>query len=136
MDLHTSISNLNNQSTVEERKRKLSYLRQLYTLFFLELLIALVWSSFCIGYYTPLGAWVVYWYEIAIATGIVCVLLILVSLFVVQVRNPPVNMAIYGLFVVCFAYTMGFFCSLDKSLLVYYGLWLLTAVAFGFMVYA
>lgn len=107
----------------------------LYTLFSLELLVALIWTSFVLSY-SSLESWTERWWEIAIATGVICLILLLVCLLIPAVRRPPVNLVIYILFTLCFAHFASYLCAVDSSRLVYYGLWLLFAVSLGFAIYA
>lgn len=120
----------------DDKRRNLSFLRMLYSLLAIQLLIALIWTSFAICYESSLGDWLIRWWEIAVATGIICLILILVTLFIPSVRNPPVNLVIYILFTLCFAHFVSYLCLVDKSRLVYFALWLLFAVALGFAIYA
>ena len=107
----------------------------LYTLFAVELLIAVVWTSFALTY-DNFGDGIVRWWEFAIVTGVICLVLILVSLFVPAVRKTPVNMVVYLIFTLCFMHFVSYLVLVDKSRLVYYALWLLFAVAVGYAIYA
>lgn len=53
-----------------------------------------------------------------------------------SLRNPPINMVIYIIFVLCFMHFVSWLVLNDKSFLVYYALWLLFAVALGLAIYA
>ena len=131
--------NLSNISSgpinVEDRRKNVNFIRMLYTLFALELLVALIWTSFALCY-DNFGDGIVRWWEFAIVTGVICLVLILVSLFVPAVRESPVNMAVYAIFTICFMHFVSYLCLVDKSHLVYYALWLLFAVAVGYAIYA
>ena len=120
----------------EERRKNLNFIRMLYTLFAIELLIALIWTSFALAYYSEFGSGIVHWWEFAIATGVICLLLILVALFIPAVRKMPINIIIYALFTIAFMHFVSYLCLVDKSYLVYYALWLLFMIAVGFAVYA
>ncbi len=122
--------------TVENRRKHINFLRMLYTLFAIELLVALIWTSFAIAYYKDFGAGIVHWWEFAIVTGVLCLVLILVSFFIPAVRKTPINIAIYAIFTICFMHFISYVCLVDKSRLVYYALWLLFAIACGFAIYA
>ena len=76
------------------------------------------------------------WWEFGLAAGIICAILLLVSLFISAVRKFPINWALYILFTIFFAYLCGFLSAWDKSRLFYYALWLLTAIAVGLAAYA
>ena len=125
-----------NKSTFEERQQNLSYIRVLYLLLSLELIIALVWSSFCLYFWGSLGEPISDMWIMGLVTGIVCGLLILVTLFIVQIRKFPINWVVYILFTISFAILWGYLCCVDKSRLVYYTLWLLTAITVALFLYA
>ncbi len=119
----------------EERKKNLNFIRLLYTLFSIELLIALIWTSFALSY-DNFGSGIERWWEFAIVSGVLCLILILVALLIPAVRKTPVNMIIYILFTLCFMHFVSYLCLVDESGLVYYGLWLLFAVSVGFAIYS
>lgn len=125
-----------NKSTIEERQRNLKYTRFLYILLAVELIIALVWTSFCVHYWTKLGTPIIKWWVFGMIAGIMAALLILATFFVSAVRRFPINWAIYFLFTLAFAHFWAFLCCLDKSLLLYFALVLLTAIALGFALYS
>ena len=56
--------------TFEERKRNLDFLRVLYTLFAIGLLIAVIWTSFAITYFDEFGHGIKACWEVANLTGI------------------------------------------------------------------
>lgn len=133
--MDTSIASLN-RSTFEDRQKNVSYLRSLYFLVTLSLLIALGWSLWCIDSET-LGNWVVKWWWVALIAAIICVILILATYFVPALSKPGVNIAIYAIFTICFAYVWGYLCALDYIRNYYlYVLILLLAIAFAFACYA
>jgi len=125
-----------NKSTLEERQRNLTYMRLLYILLAFELIVALVWSSFSLHYYTKLGAPIARWWVFGMIAGIIAGLLVLATFFVNAVRRFPINWAIYVLFTLAFAHFWAYLCSIDKSHFVYFALWMLTAIAVGFALYA
>lgn len=125
-----------NKSTLEERQRNLKYTRFLYILLAVELILALIWTSFCMHYWTKLGAPIVKWWVFGMIAGIIAGLLVLATFFVSAVRRFPINWAIYFLFTLAFAHFWAFLCCLDSSKLLYFALWLLTAIAVGFALYA
>lgn len=122
--------------TLEERLKNISFLRALYTLFAFELLVSVIWTSFAFAYYHPLGAGIQKYWQIAIVTGILCLILILVAFFVRVVQSLPINIIIYVLFTLCFMHFSSWLALIDPTILVYYALWLLLAVAIGFAIYA
>lgn len=120
----------------EERSKNLNFIRLLYTLFALQLLIAIIWTSFAISYYPEFGSGIVKHWWIAIITGSICLILILATLFMNALRNSPINMVVYLIFTFCFMHFISYVCLKDSSYLVYYALWLLFAIAVGFSIYA
>ena len=125
-----------NKSTLEERQRNLKYTRFLYILLAVELIVALIWTSFCIHYWTKLGAPIVRWWVFGLVAGIIAGLLVLATFFVAAVRRFPINWAIYFLFTLAFAHLWSFLCCLDSSRYLYFALWVLTAIAVGFALYS
>lgn len=125
-----------NKSTLEERQRNLTYSRTLYLLLAVELIVALVWTSFCLYFWDKLGSPIVRWWEFGLVAGIISGLLILATFFVAQVRRFPINWAIYGLFTLAFAHFWAFLCCLDESRCLYFALWVLTAISIGFALYS
>ena len=77
-----------------------------------------------------------WWWEFGLAAAILCVILLLASLFVSAVWRFPINWALYILFTISFAYLCGFLSCWDDSRLFYYALWLLTAIAIGLAFYS
>ncbi len=135
--MNLSLSNISTGGiNYEERRKNLNFVRLLYTLFAIELLIALIWTSFSLAYYEEFGSGIVHWWEFAIATGVLCLLILLVCLFVPAVRKSPINIVMYAVFTLCFMHFVSYLCLIDSSRLVYYTLWLLFAVALGFAIYA
>ena len=120
----------------EERSKNLTFIRLLYTLFALELLIAIIWTSFAYSYYPEFGRGIETHWWWAIVSGSICLILILLTLFMNSLRNPPINLVIYVIFVLCFMHFVSWLCLNDKTYLIYYALWLLFAVAVGLAIYA
>lgn len=132
-----NLSNLSNgKISYEERQKNLNFLRQLYSLFALELLIAVVWTSFALSYYAEFGEGIRRWWEFAIVSGVLCLLLILVAFIFQFARNFPINVVIYLLFTFSFMHFSSWLSLIDHTLLVYYALWLLLFIAIGFAIYA
>ena len=125
-----------NKSTLEERQRNLKYTRFLYTLLAAELILALTWTSFCLHYWNKLGQPIASAWVAGMIAGIISGLLVLATFFVAAVRRFPVNWAVYFLFSLAFAHLWAYLCCLDESRLLYFALWLLTAVSVGFALYA
>lgn len=125
-----------NRSTLEERHRNLTYTRFLYLLLAVELIIALIWTSFCLHFWNKLGAPIVRWWIFGLIAGIISGLLILVTFFLAAVRRFPINWAIYFIFTLAFAHFWAFLCCVDESRFLYFALWLLTAISVGFALYS
>ena len=131
-----NLSTLSARTSPEDRAKNINFLRLLYTLFAAQLLIAIIWTSFALSYYDKFGHGIQKRWGIAIATGVICLVLILASILVPALRRFPISAAIYAIFTLCFMHFVSYLCLVDTSYLVYYGLWLLFAVAVGFAVYA
>lgn len=129
------LSNASNQSTAKERVTNLRFLKYLFTLYFLELLVAFVWSSFLVSY-PSVFSWVTrFWY-----LPLICLIIAAGVLAFTMASNKsaemPISAAIYAIFTLTFAFGIGWLCLLDTSLLLYFSLTTLTAIAFGLMLYA
>ena len=123
-----------NRSTVEERKKNLSYIRLLYILFAFSLIIALTWASICLKHWPGHGSGK--WWIFGLIFGILCLLLVLAVFFVKALAKTPIAWGVYGLFVICLAAFMGWAVCADNTRLVYYGLWLITVIASALALYA
>ena len=134
--MDASIASLN-RSTFEDRQKNISYLRNLYFLFALQLIIAVVWSAWNYTWFPNWGAWIIRNWGVALTAGILCVLLLLFAFFSSASRQHPVNWVVYLLFTIGFAIVWSYFVVRDgQNRYVWYVLWLLTAMAIGFAVYA
>ena len=122
--------------TFEERQRSLGFLRVLYTLFAVTLLVAVVWTSFALGCFDDFGLGVQTYWQVAIATGVVCLLCVLLAAFVPFAQRIPVSIVVYVVFTLCFMHFASWLSLVDPSRLVYYALWLLLAVGTAYAVYA
>ena len=73
-----------NRSTIEERRKNLGYIRGLYMLFALELLIVVVWATICIGCWkNRMGSWWIF----GLVFGCICAIVVLAVLFVDSLRK-------------------------------------------------
>ena len=131
----SSLSIAADQSTFQERKSNLNYLRNLYGLFFLELLIAFIWSSFIVSYPKSF-TWVSKVWWLGLISLIISGILLAFTLISTASRKPPLNMVVYAVFTLFSAFGVGWLCGADSSLLVYFVLTTLTSISFGFMLYA
>lgn len=122
--------------TYEERQKNLYFLKVLYTLVAITLLVTVVWTSFALSYYTEFGAGIQRYWEVAIATGVICLILILVAFFVSAAQRIPISIVIYVIFTLCFMHFFSWLSLIDPSRLVYYALWLLLAIAIAYAIYA
>ena len=132
--------NLSNISSgpinINDWRKNISFIRTLYTVFTIELLIALIWTSFAISYYDKFGSGIVNWWEFAIVSGSLCLILILVCLFIPTVRKPPINFVIYIIFTLCFMHFISYLCLIDDTRLLYYALSLLFGISLGYTIYS
>lgn len=133
MDISSSHINI---STLPERKQGVRYQKIIYTLVAIELVVALIWTSFALYWWPQLGSKIARWWEFGLVAGILTVLLILIAFFVDLVRRFPINWVIYILFVIVFAHFACFLNTLDSSRLLYFALWVLTAIIVGFAIYS
>lgn len=125
-----------NATTLEQRKQGLGYQKILYFLVAIELILALLWTSFSLYWWPQLGSQIAKWWEFGLVAGILVLLLILIAFFVHVVRTLPINWVIYGLFTLAFAHFAAFLNTLDSSNLLYFALWLLTVIVCGFALYS
>lgn len=125
-----------NTSTLNERLQGISYQKVLYILVSIELILALIWTSFALYWWPQLGAPIAAWWYFGLVAGILVLLLILVAFFVPAVRRFPINWVIYILFLLAFVHFACFLNTLDPSRLLYFALWILTAIITGFAIYS
>ena len=133
MDISSSYLNT---SQLNEKRQGIRHQKVLYILVAIELIVALIWSSFALYFWPPLGAEILKWWEFGLVAGILALLLVLVAFFVSVVRRLPINWVIYILFTLAFAHFVCFLVTLDKSRLLYFGLWVFTVVISGFAIYS
>lgn len=132
-----NISNISaGKVTYEERQRNLFFLKTLYTLFAIEILVAVIWTSFAFGYPDPFGNGIKAYWQVAIATGVLCLILMALAFLVPFLQTLPFNIVIYVLFTLCFMHFASWLALIDPSGLVYYALWLLLAIAIAYAIYA
>ena len=129
-------SNSAGKVTFEERQRNLYFLKVLYSLFALEILIAVIWTSFAFGYSDPFGNGIKAYWQVAITTGVLCLVLIIIAFLIPAVQQFPINIIIYVLFTLFFMHFSSWLALIDPSYLVYYALWLILAIAVAYAVYA
>jgi hypothetical protein len=125
-----------NHSTIQERKQGLYYQKSLYILVAIELIIALVWTSFSVYWWNQLGSQILHWWPFGLAAGVLALILILLAFFLAFVRNFPINWVIYALFTAAFAHFVAFLTCLDYSQLLYFALWIFTAIIVGFALFS
>ena len=122
--------------TYEERQRNLNFLRILYTLFSIELLVTVIWTSFALSYFDDFGHGIKAYWEVAIVTGVLCLIFILLATFVPFAQKIPISIVIYVLFTLCFMHFASWLALIDPTHLVYYALWLLLAIGIAYSIYA
>lgn len=120
------------RSTIEERAKNQTLLRNLYALVVLEMLVALLWSVW-VRESETLGNGVYRYWGFALATAILQAILLLVAVFVAAVRKSPINIVIYALYTIFAAYTWGYCCAWDQRVnswqFIFYWCCLLLAIA-------
>lgn len=124
-----------NRSTAEERQTNLNFIRTVYILVAITLTIALIWSSFCLYWWSQLGAPIVDWWYFGVVAAALVVLLIFIAVLIDAVKRFPINWIIYVLFTLSFAHLAAFLDCLESKRCLYFGLWVLTAIAVAFAIY-
>jgi len=125
-----------NHTTLEQRKQGFGYQKTLYALVAIELIVALLFTSFSLYWWAALGSELAKWWYFGVIAAALVVLLILIAFFVSQVRILPINWIIYGVFTLAFADLAAFLNCLDPSNLLYFSLWSLTVIISGFALYS
>ena len=127
-----------NRSTFEDRLKNITYLRNLYMFFALELVFVLIISTWALFTEWP-GAPIVMHWRITLISDFLIIVLILVATFWRGSRDSPINYVIYGVFTISLAYTVAYLCRVDMYdgyEVIYYCLWILTAISIAFYLYA
>lgn len=122
-------------STLEQHMKNIRFLRSLYTLLAPILLIALIWTSLILFYWTNIGTSIASHWGFGIAAGVIVVLLIFAAMFARSLSELPLNWIVYFLFMTAFAYFASFICTFDKTFILYFTLWVLTFIVFAFHFY-
>jgi len=132
--------NLSNVSTgrvtYEERQRNLNFLKILYTLMAITLAVTVIWTSFALGFWDEFGRGLGRWWEFAIVSGVLCLILLAVAFLLPVAQRIPLSIVVYVLFTLCFMHFWSWVACVDSSRLVYYALWLLLAIAIAYAIYA
>lgn len=123
------------QSTMEERAYNMNFLKMVYTLFALQLIITFTLSAFAVSYEDSFD-WLRSLWIMCLVFLVVCLLLIVATMMNAATRRPPLNVVIYLTFTVFLAFGMACFSSMDESGLVFFVLTSLTLISIGFMLYA
>lgn len=124
-----------NKSTFVQRQSNLKYLRWLYFYLALQMLLILTWSSCVLAFETLSDPIRDYWY-IALITGCIAIIILLICSFVTGARSKPLNYVLYILWILTWGYTMAYFCAENSNRLVFFGLMLMTAISVAFELYA
>lgn len=106
---------ISDKSTFEERQKNLGPLRKLYSCFWFENTVAMLWILLCNYWSHDLGNWVENNFWLAICTGVISLILLFSVAFSSKTRVSPVNWIVYLTFTVTWMYTMGYFSVLDSS---------------------
>ena len=132
--MDTSVASLN-RSTFEERQKNVTYLRSLYFLVALSLLIAVAWTLVVLNV-DSVFSWVNWAWGLALGLGIAAALILLIVFFVPQVNNGGVvGIILYAVFTLFMAYLWGYWATLNRHYYAFYVLLLLTGIAIGFAAY-
>lgn len=123
------------QSTFEERAYNMNFLKMIYTLFALQLIVAFTLSAFAIVYYDSFS-WLRSLWILCLILLVLCILLIAATMMNPATRQSPLNFIIYLCFMVFLAFGSACFSSLDDSGLVFFVVSSLTLISLGFMLYA
>lgn len=133
--MDTSIYSVD-RSGFEDRQKNILYLRRFYTFLNVELLLTFVWASCAHYWYGDFGKHLYDLWYIALATGIVAGLLILVSFFTPNMKGAAGPGFIYVLFTLCFMYTFGYLSLSDRSYLVFYTITCLWFTTWALAIYS
>lgn len=124
-----------NRSSVEERAINVKYMRWLYILLAVELLVAVAWSTVALHFWHNIGEPIARWWEFGVVAASLVALLIFAALFLDFTRKLPINWLIYLLFTLAFAHLAAFLNCVEPKGVLYFGLWELTAIALAFALY-
>jgi FtsH-binding integral membrane protein len=128
-----------NRSTFEERCKNIDFLRKLYLFYMIEMLVVFGWTVWVLSCET-LGNWVVNVWWLALVTGILAIILLLVCTFLPFARNSPINIVLYALFTIFFAYTLAYLAAINwedaESGVVFYWICLFTVLSIAFFLQA
>ena len=106
----------NKKYTQDERSVNISYLRKLYSLYFVENTMAMLFIFVC-SYWSPetVGTWVNDNFWLGVVTGTISLFQLILTAFFKFTRETPANWLIYITFTLVWMYTMGYFSVLDGS---------------------
>ena len=121
-----------NRSAFLKKQQTLGYVRVLYVLVAVELILSLLWASFCRYWWTDLGAPIVDWWYFGVVAASLVVILILVAQLLNFAKRFPINWVIYILFTLALAHLAGFLSCVESNGYFYFALWVLTAIITGF----
>lgn len=120
----------------EARQLNLNFLKVLYFLFTIELLIQVVWTSFAIHYFDEFGVHIRDHWEFAVIAGVLVGFIMISSFFIQAYQRMPINVIIYSVFTLSLAYLSCWFALIDKFYLVYFAMWILLMIAIAYTIYA
>jgi len=124
-----------NRSLLQQKQQSLKYARWLYVLVAVELAISLLWASFCLYYWNDLGKPIIDWWYFGVVAASLVVILILLAQLLSFTRRFPINWIFYILFTLSLAHLAGFLDCLDTSLVLYFALWVMTAIVSAYAFY-
>jgi FtsH-binding integral membrane protein len=124
-----------NKSAFLRKQQTLGYVRVLYILVAIELIISLIWASFCMYWWKDLGAPIVDWWYFGVVAASMVVVLILVAQLMSFAKRFPINWVIYILFTLSLAHLAAFLSCVESKGYFYFALWVLTAIITGLAFY-
>ncbi len=120
----------------DAKRRKVNYQRVLYFLFTVELLVQLTWTSLALAFFSDLGTAILGHWELALISGVLIIFILIICFCFKALQRSPINLIVYLIFTIVSAYFISWIVLADRTLLVYYALWLLTGVSVAYTVYS
>jgi len=120
----------------ESRQLHLNFLKVMYFLLSIELLIQVIWTSFAMHYFENLGICIRDHWEFAIIAGVIFSFILVSSFFVQAYQKAPINVILYTIFTLALAYFSCWLATIDRFLLVYFAMWNLLMIAVGYTIYS
>lgn len=123
-----------NKSDSKDSAKSITRLRNLYSCFWVENTVTILWMLLCNFWNAELENWVKDNYLAGVSTGVISIILLSVAAFFSSSRKSPINLAVYTSFVITWMYTMGYISLLDESKNFVYVYSLIWGVSTGFLI--